>query len=367
MKPDFLPYGLHWIDEKDIEEVVNVLRSDWITGGPKVKEFEKSLCKYIGCKYATTVNSGTSALDIAVQTLGLPPKAEIITTPFTFVATSNSILYNNCKPVFADIKKHTRNINPEEIRKKITEDTKAIIYVDYAGQPCDIKEIKEIAEDNDLYLIEDGCHAIGAEYGGVKVGNFADLTVFSFHPVKHLTTGEGGAVVTNNYEFDEKLKILRNHGIDRDARGRHGRKASYHYDMKYLGRNYRITDMQCALGISQLKKLDGFIQRRQEIVEIYNDTFEDVVGIILPSVKPNVKHVWHLYTILLEGVERDALFDKMRKEDIGVNVHYIPVYHFSYYQKLFDINPKTFPSTEDVFSRIITLPLFPKMRNEDCT
>jgi len=188
---DFIPYGMHWIDEEDINEVVNVLRSNWITTGPKIKEFEDALCAYIGCRYCVAVNSGTSALDIAVQSLDLPEGSEIITTPFTFVATSNAIIYNGHRPVFADICSDTFNIDPEDIRRKITKNTKAIIYVDYAGQPCDIKEIKEIADEFDLYLIEDACHALGAEYDNKKIGNFADLTIFSFHPVKHITTGEG--------------------------------------------------------------------------------------------------------------------------------------------------------------------------------
>ena len=307
------------------------------------------------------MNSGTSALDIAVQTLDLPKGSEIITTPFTFVATSNSILYNNCRPVFADIKKETRNINPDEIREKITGKTKAIIYVDYAGQPCDIKEIKEIAEEYNLYLIEDASHAIGARYDGKKIGNFADMTVFSFHPVKHITTGEGGAVVTNNEEFNDKLKMVRNHGIDKNAGERYGKDASYVYDMKFLGRNYRITDFQCALGISQLNKLDGFIERRQYLARLYDKLLEDVGFIELPYVKKNVEHAWHIYTIFLNRGSRNDFFRDMKEGNIGVNVHYIPVYRFSYYKEKFNINPMDFPITEEVFSKIITLPLYPKM------
>jgi len=362
----FIPYGHQWIDEEDIKEVVNALKSDWITTGPKVKEFEDKICKYIGCKYGAAVNSGTSALDIAVQTLNLPKGSEVITTPFTFVATSNAILYNNLKPVFADIEKETRNINSEEIRKKITEKTKAIIYTDYAGQPCDIKEIKEIADEHDLYLIEDACHALGAEYRNKKTGNFADMTVFSFHPVKHITTGEGGMVVTNNREFYNKLKMLRTHGIDKTAMDRFGSDASWAYDMKLLGRNYRITDFQCALGISQLNKLDNFIERRQCLADLYNELLEDVDFIKTPITKENVKHVWHIYTVLLdENINRDNFFGHMRNNNIGVNIHYIPIYHFSYYREHFNFNPDDFPVTEKVFKKITTLPLYPKMKDED--
>ncbi|RLA64058.1 MAG: UDP-4-amino-4,6-dideoxy-N-acetyl-beta-L-altrosamine transaminase [Epsilonproteobacteria bacterium] len=359
-----LPYGRQWIDEQDIAAVVEVLNSDWITTGAKVDEFEKDLCTYLGTDHAVAVNSGTSALDIAVQSLDIPPCSEIITSPFTFVATSNSILYNNCKPVFADIEGDTRNINPEEIRKKITEKTKAIIYVDYAGHPCEIKEMQEIAEENDLFLIEDACHALGAEYHGRRIGSFADMTVFSFHPVKHITTGEGGAVTTNNDKFYEKLKMLRNHGIDKPASDRHGSRRGWGYDMKYLGRNYRITDFQCALGISQLKKLDDFIKTRRHIARTYTELLDTVDFIELPHTRENVKHAWHLYTILLEE-DRNNFFKSMRKRNVGVNIHYIPTYRFSYYQKHFNINPKEFPITEEVFNKIITLPLFPKMTDSD--
>lgn len=359
---DYIPYGKQWINDDDINEVVSVLKSDWITTGPKIKEFEDAICAYIGCEYCITVSSGTSALDIAVQSLDLPKGSEIITTPFTFVATSNAIIYNGLKPVFADICNDTFNIDPEEIRSKITKDTKAIIYVDYAGQPCDIKAIKEIADEFDLYMIEDACHAIGAKYGDKKVGNFADLTIFSFHPVKHITTGEGGAVVTDNDVLYERLLLLRNHGIDKDAQDRYGPNASWAYDMKCLGRNYRITDFQAALGISQLKKLDNFIEKRSSLVSMYGTLLDDVDLIQLPVVKNDIKPAWHLYTILLDRtIDRDEFFKYMRSANIGVNLHYIPVYRHSYYVNNFKFNSNDFPVTEDVFNRIITLPLFPGM------
>jgi len=362
---NFIPYGTQWIDDDDINEVVKVLRSNWITTGPKIKEFEDALCAYIGCRHCVAVNSGTSALDIAVQSQDIPKGSEVITTPFTFVATSNAILYNGLKPVFADICSDTFNIDPEDIRRKITESTKAIIYVDYAGQPCDIKAIREVADEFNLYLIEDACHAIGAEYEGRKVGNFADLTVFSFHPVKHITTGEGGAVVTDDGGLHERLSLLRSHGIDRDAQDRYGSDASWAYDMKYLGRNYRMTDFQAALGISQLKKLDGFIEMRNELASRYDELLGDIDAVTLPVAKENVRHARHLYTILLdESIDRDVFFRYMRNADIGVNLHYIPVYRHSYYAENFDFDLRDFPVTEDVFKRIITLPLFPRMKLE---
>ena len=366
MNMDFIPYGTQWIDDDDINEVVKVLKSDWITTGPKIKEFEDALCAYLGCRYCVAVNSGTSALDIAVQSLELPKGSEVITTPFTFVATSNAILYNGLKPVFADICSDTFNIDPEDIRRKITKDTKAIIYVDYAGQPCDIKAIRDIADEFDLYLIEDACHAIGAEYDGKKVGNFADLTIFSFHPVKHITTGEGGAVATEDEGLYKRLSLLRSHGIDKDAQDRYGPDASWAYDMKYLGRNYRMTDFQAALGISQLKKLDGFIDKRNELASRYNELLGDVGAVTLPMVKDNVCHAWHLYTILLdESINRDEFFKYMRSANIGVNLHYIPVYRHSYYVDNYGFDHEDFPVTEDVFKRIITLPLFPKLNEHE--
>ena len=366
MDMDFIPYGKQWIDDDDIDEVVSVLKSDWITTGPKIKEFEDALYSYIGCRHCVAVNSGTSALDIAVQSLDLPKGSEIITTPFTFVATSNAIIYNGLKPVFADICSDTFNIDPDSIQKKITKNTRAIIYVDYAGQPCDIKAIKDIADEFDLYLIEDACHALGAEYDGKKVGNFADMTVFSFHPVKHITTGEGGAVVTNNRELYDKLLLLRSHGINKNTQERYGPNASWAYDMKYLGRNYRITDFQAALGISQLKKLDTFIKRRQEIADKYNEAFADVPEIVTQSTESSMRHGWHLFTILLDsGINRNDFFTLMRGKNIGVNLHYIPVYKFTYYRNNFKFDDGEYPVTEDIFRRIVTLPLFPLMSDED--
>jgi UDP-4-amino-4,6-dideoxy-N-acetyl-beta-L-altrosamine transaminase len=360
MNKKFIPYGLHHIDVDDIAVVVEALKSDWITSGPKIKEFEGALCLHLGCKYGIAVNSGTSALDIAVASLGLPEGSEIITTPFTFVATSNAIVYNNHRPVFADIEPDTFNIKPGEIRKKITHKTRAIIYVDFGGHPCEIDEIRKIADENDLYLIEDACHALGAEYKGKKIGTFADVTVFSFHPVKHITTGEGGMAVTNNEELEEKMWLLRNHGIDKDAKNRFGSNSGYAYDMKVLGRNYRITDFQAALGISQLAKLDGFVEKRTRLAEGYNELLSEVDFLRLPSVKDGVKHAWHLYTVLVEGFKRDKFFRYLRDSQVGVNVHYIPVYHHSYYSR-FNVRAENFHVTEEVFSKIITLPLFPEM------
>ncbi|MBI2045169.1 DegT/DnrJ/EryC1/StrS family aminotransferase [Candidatus Pacearchaeota archaeon] len=328
---DFIPYGTQKIDDNEIEEVVKTLKSGWLTSGPKVKEFEDALCGYIGCKYAVAVNSGTSALDMAVKSLDLPAGSEVITTPFTFVADSN-----------------------------LTEKTKAIIYVDYAGQPCRINEIKKIAEEHCLFLIEDACHAVGAEYNGKKIGNFADMTVLSFHPVKHITTGEGGAILSDNEDLAKKLRMLRNHGIDKAPADRD----SWVYDMKDLGRNYRITDIQCTLGVTQLKKIEWSIERRQTIAKRYNEELSKLNWVKIPSTSDSVRHAWHLYTILIENGNREDFFYYMKKNNIGVNLHYIPSYRFSYYRKKFNFFPKDYPVTEKVFSEIITLPMYPSMTEE---
>jgi UDP-4-amino-4,6-dideoxy-N-acetyl-beta-L-altrosamine transaminase len=361
-----IPYGKHSIDDDDMAAVMEAMKSEWITTGPKINEFEHAICRYVGCKHAVAVNSGTSALDIAVQSLSLAHGSEVITTPLTFVASSNALLYNSIRPVFADIRNDTRNINPDDVRKKITKKTKGILFVDFAGHPCDIQELKEIAEEHDLYLIEDACHSLGAEYHGSKVGNFADLTIFSFHPVKHITTGEGGAIVLNDQDRFEHLVRLRSHGIDRDARARYGPDASWAYDMKELGRNYRMTDFQAALGISQLKKLDMFIEMRRSLAERYNNVLKDTSWISLPVTSPQVKHAWHIFTILLQKkISRDAFFKYMRSANIGVNVHYIPVYRHTYYQRVLPVRMEDYPITEEVFRRIITIPLHPKITDSE--
>ena len=360
-----IPYGRQSIDEEDIRAVNDVLNSDWLTTGPKVDEFERSICDYCGCQNAVAVNSGTSALDIAIQSLELPKGTEVITTPFTFAATSNALLYNGLVPVYADISRDTRNIDPKDIRKKITKKTGAILFVDYAGQPCDITEIREICDEKDLFMIEDACHALGAAYQRKKIGSLADMTIFSFHPVKLITTGEGGMVTTNDSCRADTLRLLRSHGIDKTAHHLSDTGAPWAYDMVTLGRNYRMTDIQAALGISQAKKIDAFVQKRTKLSQFYNELLQDIPQIELSVTLENVTHAWHIYTILLKGIKRDTIFSYLKSHNIGVNLHYIPTYHFSYYQKNYPQNPSKFPVTEDVFNHILTLPLYPELRDED--
>ena len=348
-----IQYGRQSIDESDVEAVAGALRSDYLTTGPKVAEFESALCRYLGAKHAVAVNSGTSALDIAVGALGLPAGSEIITTPFTFAASANCALYNGCMPVFADIDRNTLNLDPQSAGKRITKKTKAVVFVDYAGQPCEIDALSELAEKHNLALIEDAAHSLGAEYRGEKIGSLADMTCFSFHPVKHITTGEGGAVATQDEGLAVKMRMLRNHGIDKPPSERQG----YTYDMKMLGRNYRITDFQCALGISQLKRLPMFLARRREIAALYAKEIAKIPGVSIPGVIPHAKHAYHLFPVLLDEPEiRDRVFEKMRAAGIGVNVHYIPVYKFSYYRKL-GISGKGLENAEEAYARILTLPM----------
>jgi UDP-4-amino-4,6-dideoxy-N-acetyl-beta-L-altrosamine transaminase len=360
-----IPYGHQSIDKDDIDAVIEVLTSDWLTTGPYIEKFEKSLCDYTGAHYAVVVNSATSALDIAVQALELPPGSEVISTAFTFAATNNALLYNGLIPVFADIQRETRNIDPEDIRRKITGKTRAIMVVDYAGHPCDLDEIREIADVHNLFLIEDAAHALGSSYNGKKIGTFADITVFSFHPVKPITTGEGGAALTDDCDLAEKMRLLRSHGIIKSNNSTENQDTPWQYDMKMLGRNYRLTDIQAALGLSQIKKLDQFIQKRNSLAIQYRKELEDVPFIELPATKEQIGHGWHLFTVLVNGINRNHFYSHLRNHGIGVNVHYIPTYRFSYYREHLPTDFSKYPVTEDIFNRIITLPLYPGMNDED--
>jgi len=359
-----IPYGHQWIDQRDIDEVVKVLKTDWITQGPKIEEFEKSVAKYCGVKYAVAVSSGTAALHAAYAAAGIKAGDEVITTPLTFAATAYTIALLGAKPVFADIKEDTFNIDPKKIEKKITKRTKAIAPVDFAGQPCDYKEIFKIAKKHKLLVIEDAAQSFGAEYKRKRIGSFADLTTLSFHPVKTITTGEGGMILTNNKGFYEKLKVFRHHGIIKKPE-----RGSWYYEIKDLGHNFRITDFQCALGLSQLKKIGKFIKRRREIVARYNRALKDIKEIILPVEKEDRKSAWHLYIIQLSleklKTNRKKIFEKFQKEGVGVQVHYLPLHLQPFFQRKFGYKIGDFPIAEKYYQRAITLPLFPAMREED--
>ena len=368
VRQTFLPYGHQSIDEEDIQAVVSVLQSDWITTGPKVVEFEEAFAGRVGAKHAVTFSSGTAALHGAAYAAGLQPGDEAITTPMTFCATANCILYLGATPVFADVTADTLNINPGEVASRITEKTKAIIPVDYAGHPADLDPIRELAEEKDLIVIEDACHALGAGYKGKPVGGICDMTVFSFHPVKHITTGEGGMVTTDNDDMAARLRLFRNHGIEGDARQRQA-NGQWYYEMVDQGYNYRLTDIGSALGLSQLKKLDQNLSRRREIAACYNAALKDISGIILPKVRKDVSPAWHLYPIRFDQsyyrAGRSEIFAALRAENIGVNVHYIPVHTHPFYRKRFGFNGGEYPVAEAAYETLISLPMFHGMTNRD--
>lgn len=364
----FIPYGQQWIDEDDVQAVIETLKSDYLTTGPKIKQFEEKLKEVTGAEYAVAIANGTAALHAACFAAGIQEGDEVITSPITFAASANCVLYMGAKPVFADIDPATYNIHPDEIRKKITKKTKAIIPVHFTGQPCDMDEIIKIAKEYDLMVIEDGAHALGAEYKGKKIGSIGDMTTFSFHPVKHITTGEGGAITTNDKKLYERLLLFRAHGITREKALLTRDEGSWYYEQHLLGYNYRITDIQAALGISQLGKLESFLRKRREYSTIYNQAFSQVDGIIIPLQLKNTNSAWHLYIIQLElsklRVGRRDIFEELRQRNIGVNVHYIPVYYHPYYQKL-GYQKGLCPIAEALYESIITLPLYPKMSEQD--
>lgn len=369
VRDKLLPYGRQSLDDADIQAVVEVLQSDWLTTGPKVAEFEEQFAAWVGARHAVSFSSGTAALHGAAFAAGLGPGDEAITTPMTFCADANCVLYQGATPVFADVSPDTLNIDPAEVSRKLTSRTKAIIAVDYAGHPAALDEFAELAKTRGAVLIEDACHALGAEFRGKRVGGIADLTVFSFHPVKHLTTGEGGMVTTNDARLAETMRRFRNHGISSEARQRQ-ESGQWFYEMVLLGFNYRLTDIACALGLSQLEKLNGNLTRRREIAAQYADAFRNLAPIVTPTVRAGVNPAWHLYPIRLNlemlTVGRGEIFRALRAENIGVNVHYIPVHRHPYYRERFKSQAhQSYPVAEDAYERLISLPMFHVMTAQD--
>ena len=358
-----IPYGKQTIEQDDIQAVVDVLKSDFLTTGPKIAEFEQTVADYVGAKYAVAISNGTSALHAACFAAGIEPGDEVITTPLTFAASANCVLYCGGTPVFADVDPKTYNIDPEDIQRKITDRTKAIIAVHLAGQPCDMDAIHSIAREHGLIVIEDGAHALGSVYKGKKVGSMSDMTTFSFHPVKPITTGEGGMIVTDNEDFYKKMILFRSHGITRDDSMMTRNDGPWFYQQFNLGYNYRITDIQCALGCSQMKKLDRFLARRKEIVARYNEASADCDNIITPYQLSDTESGWHLYIVQVKKCDRRQVFENMREKGIGVNVHYIPVYMHPYYQEHRYENVHC-ANAEEIYSHIISLPLYPGLTSE---
>jgi UDP-4-amino-4,6-dideoxy-N-acetyl-beta-L-altrosamine transaminase len=367
VRQTLLPYARQTLDEADRKAVEDVLRGDWLTTGPRVKAFEKSITDYTSAKEAVAVNTGTAALHSAVWVSGIGPGDEVIVPAISFVASANCVLYVGAKPVFADLTADTLNIDPADVRGKITSRTKAIIAVDYAGHPCDHDELKSIAVEYGIPVIEDAAHSLGAIYKGRAVGTLQDFTTLSFHPVKHITTGEGGMVLTDSGRIAKRLRSFRHHGIDLDLHQR-AHAQSWGYDIVELGYNYRIPDINCALGVSQMTKLDGWLQRRRAIAKAYHDGFVDLNSLECPTERSDCSSAWHLYVLRLRlhrlTKSRDQIFSALRAENIGVNVNYIPIPWMSHYQSL-GYRKGMWPVAEGEFERMFSLPMFPAMTDQD--
>ncbi|WP_029896931.1 UDP-4-amino-4,6-dideoxy-N-acetyl-beta-L-altrosamine transaminase, partial [Desulfohalovibrio reitneri] len=363
-----IPYGRQDIGQDEIQAVTEALTSDFLTTGPKVAEFEEAVAAYCGAPYGVAVCNGTAALHAAMHALGIGPGDEVVVPPLTFAATANCVLYQGGTPVFADVDPDTLLLDPDKAEAAVTPRTKAIIGVDYAGQPCDWDALRAVADRHGLALVADACHALGAEYKGRRVGTLADMSVFSFHPVKHITTGEGGMIVTGDSALAERMRRFRSHGITATPEQRES-AGTWYYEMTELGFNYRITDIQCALGLAQLKRLDGFLARRREVAARYDAAFSR-----LPAVSPlgcggEVSHAYHLYVVRVDfqslGTDRKRLFKDLREAGVGTNVHYIPVHLHPYCRHRLGTGPGDCPAAEEAYERILSLPMFPAMTDRD--
>jgi dTDP-4-amino-4,6-dideoxygalactose transaminase len=369
VRATFLPYGRQVLGPEEEARVLEVLRSDWLTTGPVTKEFEDRFAAVVGARYAVACHTGTAALHLAACALEIGAGDEVITSPYTFAATSNAILYRAGTPVFADIEPETKNLDPSRASAAITSRTRALLPVHYAGHPCELDEIHTIARERNLAVIEDAAHAVAASYRGHRIGGLSDLTVFSFHPVKNMTTGEGGMVTTNRDDLADRLRAYRAHGVPTDPEKRFGKEGGHFYEMRYLGNRYHMTELQAAIGLAQLEKLEVFQARRRGIVAIYQRELSDLREIMLPVERPYVRHGWHLFAIDLTAQwlagKRDDFFRALRAENIGVNVHYIPVHLHPYYRERFGFRPGQLPIAESAYSRTLTLPLFHGMTDDD--
>jgi dTDP-4-amino-4,6-dideoxygalactose transaminase len=358
----YIPYSTQTISQQDINAVVSALKSELLTGGKTVQRFEKAMARYCNVQYGAAVSSGTAALHCAMRALNLEKDAEVIVPSISFVATANAVLYEHCKPVFCDVSPNTLLINPSLIENLITSRTRAIVAVDYAGQLCDYRSLRSICKKNNLYLIADSCHSLGAESIDGKCGSLADMTAFSFHPVKQMTTGEGGMVMTDSAEFHERVSRFRNHEMS-DTPAERLENNNFHYEIDSLGYNYRLTDIQSALGFSQLAMLDEWVAKRQEIASLYTSSFADHPSIEPLAVRSVKEHAYHLYVVKVP--ERDAVFSAMRKLNIGVNVHYLPIHLHRLYQERFGTYEGLCPVAEQCYFSILSLPIYPGLSKTD--
>ncbi len=358
-----IPYGRQTVDDEDIAAVVETLKSDWLTTGPKVDEFEVAVADYVGAAHAVAVNSGTAALHAMMAALEIGPGDEVIVPALTFAATANCVVYQGATPVFADVDPATLLLCPDSVASLVNERTRAVIAVDYAGQPCDYERLHAVADQHNLTLLSDGCHALGAEYKGRRVGSLSTMTAFSFHPVKPITTGEGGMVTTDDSDLALRMRRFRNHGIVTDARQRE-QSGTWFYEMQSLGFNYRISDLQCALGIQQLKKLNGWIDRRRQIAAMYDDAFAADPQVETLRKTAESQHAYHLCVVKLPGDRRNAVFQTLRESGVGVNVHYIPVHLHPFYQQNFQTRVGMCPNAEAAYEQILSLPVYPTMTDD---
>ncbi len=369
LRKKFLPLATAVFGKEEEREIIDTLRSGWITLGPKTKKFEGLLAEYIGVKYAIALNSGSAALHLAMLAIGIKNGDEVITTPFTFAATANSIIHCGGKPIFVDIDPKTFNIDPKKIEKKITKKTKAILPVDYGGQPVDLDSINKIAKKHGLFIVEDAAHTIGAKYKGRNIGTIADITCFSFHPVKNMTTGDGGAITTNNKGLAEIIMMLRVNGMDKESWKRNTSTGSWDYSVALEGYKYHMNDLAASLGIHQIKKLEHFREIREDIAETYDSELKDVTQVTIPFRELDVLHAHNIYPILVDTkdltISRNEIINKLKQFNIGSIVYFRPLHLQPYFQQVLKYKPGDFPNAEYVFERLICLPIYPAMTKND--
>jgi len=369
VRTEFLPFHLPDIDDAEIRSVEQILRSGWLTTGPKVREFEKSFADFVGARHAIAVNSCTAALHLALDAIGIKEGDEVIVPTLTFAATAEVVFYFRASPVLVDCCPKTLNIDPERIERAITPRTRAIVPVHFAGQPCQMDAIRDIARRHKLAVIEDAAHSLPAYYGGEMVGTIGDITCFSFYATKTITTGEGGMITTNNDEYAERMRIMSLHGISKDAWKRYTAEGSWRYDILFPGYKYNLTDIAAALGVEQLKKCFRFYETRKRMAQIFDEAFADMDALTIPFVDEAVQHAWHLYVIQLNldrlAITRDRFIEELKRANIGASVHFIPLHLHPFYRDTLRYDAREFPCATQIFDRIISLPLYTRMSSED--